>query len=71
MEAGYEVKTIPLFERKLYMSTIIREKMLKDDSWIELVPKSVADFILEIDGVNRLRDLTRTDRGMLNNQFFR
>jgi nicotinamide-nucleotide adenylyltransferase len=63
MEAGYEVKTIPLFERKLYMSTIIREKMLKDDSWIELVPKSVADFILEIDGVNRLRDLTRTDRG--------
>jgi nicotinamide-nucleotide adenylyltransferase len=52
-----------LFERKLYMSTLIREKMLKDDSWIELVPRSVADFILEIDGVNRLRDLTRTDRG--------
>jgi len=63
MEAGYEVKTIPLFERKLYMSSLIREKMLKDDSWIELVPKSVGDFILEIDGVNRLRDLTRTDRG--------
>jgi nicotinamide-nucleotide adenylyltransferase len=62
MEAGYEVKTIPLFERKLYMSAIIREKMLKDDSWIELVPKSVADFILEIDGLNRLRDLMRTDR---------
>jgi nicotinamide-nucleotide adenylyltransferase len=63
MESGYEVKTIPLFERKLYMSTIIREKMHKDDSWIELVPKSVADFILEIDGVNRIRDLLRTDRG--------
>jgi nicotinamide-nucleotide adenylyltransferase len=63
MEAGYEVKTIPLFERKLYMSTLIREKMLKDDNWIELVPKSVTDFILEIDGVNRLRELTRTDRG--------
>jgi nicotinamide-nucleotide adenylyltransferase len=62
MEAGYEVKTIPLFERKLYMSSSIREKMIKDDSWIDLVPKSVADFILEIDGINRLRDLTRTDR---------
>ena len=61
-EASYKVRTIPLFERKVYMSTIIREKMIKDDSWMELVPKSVADFILEIDGVNRLRDLTRTDR---------
>jgi nicotinamide-nucleotide adenylyltransferase len=62
MEAGYEVKTVPLFERKTYVSTIVREKMVKDNSWMELVPKSVADFILEIDGVNRLIDLTRTDR---------
>ena len=62
MEAGYEVKTIPLFERKVYTSTIVREKMVKDDSWTELVPKSIAVFILEIDGVNRLRDLVRTDR---------
>jgi nicotinamide-nucleotide adenylyltransferase len=62
MEAGYQVKNIPLFNRKQYMSTLIREKMLKDDSWTELVPKSVADFINEIDGVNRLRDLVRTDK---------
>jgi nicotinamide-nucleotide adenylyltransferase len=62
MEAGYPVKSIPLFDRKLYMSTIIREKMLKGDSWTELVPKSVADFINEIDGVNRLRDLARTEK---------
>ena len=62
MEAGYEVRAIPLFERKVYMSTIVREKMVKGNSWMELVPKSVADFILEIDGVNRLRDLAITDR---------
>ena len=62
MEAGYEVKTIPLFERKVYTSTVVREKMVKDDSWTELVPKSIAVFIFEIDGVNRLRDLVRTDR---------
>jgi len=60
-EAGYKVKSIRFFERKLYTSTLIREKMLKDESWTKLVPKSVADFIIEIDGVNRLRDLTRTD----------
>jgi nicotinamide mononucleotide adenylyltransferase len=35
--------------------------MLKGESWTTLVPKSVADFINEIDGVNRLRDLNRTD----------
>ena len=61
MESGYEVRDIPLFDRKQYMSTIVREKMLQDESWKTLVPKSVADFILEIDGVNRLRDLARTD----------
>lgn len=63
-EAGYPVKEIPFFDRKQYMSTVIREKMLQgDDSWAELVPKAVADFIREIDGVNRLRDLARTDKG--------
>jgi nicotinamide-nucleotide adenylyltransferase len=62
MEAGYTVKTIPLFERKVYSSTFVREKMIEDDSWTEFVPSSIADFILEIDGVNRLRDLARTDR---------
>jgi nicotinamide-nucleotide adenylyltransferase len=60
-EAGYKIKSIRFFERKLYTSTIIREKMRKDESWTTLVPKSVADFITEIDGVNRLRDLNRTD----------
>ncbi len=62
MEAGYPVKNIKLFERRLYMSTIVREKMVAGDSWTELVPKSVADFINEIDGVNRLRDLAKSDR---------
>ncbi len=62
MEAGYRVQSIPLFERKMYMSTIVREKMLRADNWTELVPKIVADFILEIDGVNRLRDLSRSDK---------
>lgn len=63
-EAGYPIKEISFFDRKQYMSTVIREKMLQgDDGWVELVPKSVADFIREIDGVNRLRDLARTDKG--------
>ena len=64
MEAGYLVKNIPLFDRKTYDSTIVRARMVKNESWIELVPRSVAKFIKEIDGVNRLRDLTQTDKAI-------
>lgn len=62
MEAGYKVKSIRFHERKLYSSTEIRDRMLKDESWEELVPKGVAALIKEIDGVNRLRDLTKSDK---------
>jgi nicotinamide-nucleotide adenylyltransferase len=63
MEAGYPVREIPFFDRKIYMSTSIREKMVHDDAdWKKLVPPSVAEFILEIDGVNRIKDLAQTDR---------
>ena len=61
-EAGYKVKSVRFYERKVYTSTLIREKMLKDKSWTSLVPESVSKFIIEIDGVNRLRDLNRTDK---------
>jgi len=62
IEAKYRVKSIRFHERKLYSSTEIRERMLKEESWEKLVPKSVAVFIKEIDGVNRLRDLTKSDK---------
>ncbi len=62
IEAGYKVKRIKFFDRQEYNSTLVREKMLKDDSWTTLVPKTVAGFIVEIDGVNRLRDLVATDK---------
>lgn len=62
MEAGYQVNDLPLFDRKVYMSTLIREKIVKDESWTTLVPQAVVGFIIEIDGVNRLRDLAQTDR---------
>ncbi|MEM3730282.1 MAG: nicotinamide-nucleotide adenylyltransferase [Candidatus Bathyarchaeia archaeon] len=62
IEAGYDVKPIRFHERKLYSSTEIRERMLKSQNWEKLVPESVANFIREIDGVNRLRDLTKSDK---------
>jgi len=62
IEAGYKVKAIRFHERKLYSSTEIRERMLRGENWEKLVPKNVAVFIKEIDGINRLRDLTKSDK---------
>jgi nicotinamide-nucleotide adenylyltransferase len=61
-EAGYKVKGIKFFERKIYSSTDIRAKMVNGESWKKFLPKSVADFIREIDGISRLRDLAKSDK---------
>lgn len=62
IEAGFPVEPIPFSKRHLYLATEIRERMLRNKSWSDLVPKSVAAFIKEIDGVNRLQDLAKTDK---------
>lgn len=60
-EAGFPVKSIPFSRRHLYLATNVRERMLKDENWSELVPRSIIDYIKQIDGVGRLRDLVKTD----------
>jgi nicotinamide-nucleotide adenylyltransferase len=62
IENSYKVKTVHFYERKTYSSTEIRKRMLKGASWKNFVPKSVAAFIEAVDGINRLRDLTKSDR---------
>ena len=62
IEAGYKVKKVEFYDRKVYSSTQIREKMIRDESWEKLIPKSVAAFIKEIDGINRLKDLNKSDK---------
>ncbi len=61
-EAGFKVKPVLYYQRKVYSSTEIRERMLKGKNWKQLVPKSVAKFIEEINGTQRLRDLAETDK---------
>jgi len=62
IEAGFKVKSVPYKKRDIYSATEIRERMLAGKNWEMLVPKSVAEFIKEIDGVQRLRDLNKTDK---------
>ena len=62
VEAGFKVESIPFHKRKVYSATEIRKRMLTNKGWEELVPKSVAQFIKEIGGVDRIRDLAKTDK---------
>ncbi len=60
-QAGYEVREHEEFERNNYWGTTIRDRMINGESWKECVPPAVARFIDEIDGVNRLKQLSGTD----------
>ncbi|MDI6639313.1 MAG: nicotinamide-nucleotide adenylyltransferase [Methanocellales archaeon] len=60
-ETNIQTKRSPLFQRGIYSGTEIRRRMLADEAWEDLVPKAVAEVIKEIDGVRRLKDLSRTD----------
>ncbi len=62
IEAGFTVKSIPFFDREMCSATEIREKMVQNSSWEKLLPKSVARYIREIHGVERLTALMKTDK---------
>lgn len=61
-EAGFKVNSIPYQKRDVYSASEIRKRMLANKDWESLVPESVVAFIKEIDGVQRLRDLNKTDK---------
>jgi len=62
VESGFKVKPVPFYEREVYSATEIRKRMMDGENWEELVPKGVAQVINEIGGVERLRDLAKTDK---------
>ena len=60
-EEGYEVYSPRLYNREELSGTVIRNRILNDEKWKHLVPKSTVDLIDEIDGVNRLKDLAEKE----------
>jgi nicotinamide-nucleotide adenylyltransferase len=61
IEAGYEVRHIPMFQRGKYEASEIRRRILEEEDWDDLVPPEVHRMVQEIDGENRIRDLAKTD----------
>ncbi len=60
-EGGYEVTVPPLYNRETYSGTEVRRRMLNDENWQSLIPSSVNDVINEIDGINRLKQLSKRE----------
>lgn len=57
-EEGYEVRQPPLYDRLHLSGTEVRRRILNDENWKELVPKATADLINEINGIERIRNLS-------------
>jgi nicotinamide-nucleotide adenylyltransferase len=51
-----------MYEREILSGTEIRRRMLKGEPWKNLVPPEVIQVLKEIDGVERLRQISLNDQ---------
>ena len=61
LEAGYEVRDSPLYNRSEYSGTEVRKRIREGSEWEHLVPDAVAKVIRDCDGVNRITEIGETD----------
>lgn len=57
-EEGYEVKQPPLYDRLNLSGTEVRNRIIEDKNWQELVPDATVKLINEINGDKRLKNLS-------------
>lgn len=60
-EKGIKALEAPLYRRDEMKATEIRKKMIAEDIWEDLVPIPVSKVIKEINGVERVKALSRRD----------
>jgi nicotinamide-nucleotide adenylyltransferase len=60
-EREYKVERIPFLQRDDYSATEIRKRILKGKNCESLVPNSVAELLVKIDGIERIRELAMSD----------
>lgn len=60
-EREYRVERIPFLQRHDYSATEIRKRILNGKNWESLVPKSVAETLVKIHGIERIRELAMSD----------
>jgi len=57
-EEGFEVRQPPLYDRLHLSGTEVRRRILNDENWQELVPKATIDVMDEINGIERMKNLS-------------
>lgn len=57
-EKGYVVKKTFLYDKNKYSGKVIRGRIKNDELWENLVPPEVCKIIKEVDGVNRIKQLS-------------
>ena len=60
-EEGTAVRWTEMVNRDLYWGVEIRRRMVNGEPWEQLVPPAVVEVIREINGLERLRQVTATD----------
>ncbi|KZX15853.1 bifunctional NMN adenylyltransferase/nudix hydrolase [Methanobrevibacter cuticularis] len=60
-EENYLVSIPPLFDRNQLSGTEIRRRMIMNEKWEHLVPKSTAKIINEINGIGRLKQVAKKE----------
>jgi len=60
-DSGIKVITPNFLQREQYNSTHIRKMIIEGKNWQSLVPNAVSDIIEKINGVNRLKIISKSD----------
>ncbi len=58
-ESGFEVRDSPLYNRDVFSGTEVRRRIAEDEDWQSLVPEGTAEVIVDIDGVERIKQISR------------
>ena len=60
-DSDIDVVSPKFFDRKKYNATRIRNMIINDENWQELVPSAVSKVIDTIDGINRIKVIAQSD----------
>ena len=60
-DSGYQVVSPKFLEREKYNATKIRSMITNDDEWQNLVPPAVSKIIKKINGVTRIKIISKSD----------
>ncbi|MFP4628990.1 MAG: nicotinamide-nucleotide adenylyltransferase, partial [Halobacteriales archaeon] len=60
-EDAVPVERLPMYDRERLEGTEIRRRMVADEGWRELVPDAVEEVVDEIDGIDRIQQVHRSD----------